>query len=125
MPIKSLSGYPGGWRQRTSLAIALVNDPKIIFLDEPTTGLDPQAKKDYWRLLRELKQQGKTIVVASHDMEDIQRNCDRVSVLKKGKLVICGNPMKLIAEIPGGGMTMEGVYMHYAADVKGVLAYKH
>ncbi|WP_051250513.1 ABC transporter ATP-binding protein [Paenibacillus harenae] len=119
--IKRLSG---GWRQRTSLAIALVNDPKIIFLDEPTTGLDPQAKTEYWTLLRELKQQGKTIVVASYDMEEIQRNCDRVSVMRKGEHVICGNPQTLIAELPGGGMTMEGVYMHYAADVRGVLAYK-
>ncbi|CAM4022803.1 ABC transporter ATP-binding protein [Paenibacillus alkaliterrae] len=119
--VKRLSG---GWRQRTALAIALVNDPKIIILDEPTTGLDPQAKKDYWALLRQLKQQGKTIVIASHDMEEVQRNCDRIGVLRKGELVICGKPLTLISELPGGGMTMEAVYMQYAMDVKGVLAYR-
>lgn len=114
--VKRLSG---GWRQRTALAIALVNDPKIIFLDEPTTGLDPQAKKDYWSLLKLLKQQGKTIVVASHDMEEIQCNCDRVSVMRKGELIICDYPSTLIAQLPGGGMTMEAVYMNYAVEIKG------
>ncbi|MCA0756692.1 ABC transporter ATP-binding protein [Paenibacillus sp. N4] len=113
--VKRLSG---GWRQRAALAIALVNDPKIIFLDEPTTGLDPQAKKDYWSLIRQLKQQGKTIVMASHDMEEVQRNCDRVCVLRKGEFVVCDKPLTLISELPGGGMTMEGVYMHYAVDAR-------
>ncbi|WP_424767969.1 ABC transporter ATP-binding protein [Paenibacillus sp. sgz302251] len=114
--VKCLSG---GWRQRTALAIALVNDPKIIFLDEPTTGLDSQAKKDYWSLLVDLKQQGKTIVVASHDMEEVQCNCDRVCILRKGEFITCGNPSTLISKLPNGGMTMEAVYMHYAVDKKG------
>ncbi|NIK78657.1 ABC-2 type transport system ATP-binding protein [Paenibacillus castaneae] len=113
---KMIKRLSGGWRQRTALAIALVNDPKIIFLDEPTTGLDPQAKQEYWSLLRQLKQQGKTIVVASHDMDEIQRNCSRVAVMRKGELVICNHPSKLISGLPGGGMTMEAVYMYYAAD---------
>lgn len=112
--VKRLSG---GWRQRTALAIALVNDPKIIFLDEPTTGLDPQAKKDYWSLLQLLQQQGKTIVVASHDMEEIQRNCNRVCVMRKGEFITCDNPSALIAQLPGGGMTMEAVYMHHAVEM--------
>ncbi|OMF22343.1 ABC transporter [Paenibacillus sp. FSL H8-0548] len=114
--VKRLSG---GWRQRTALAIALVNDPKIIFLDEPTTGLDSQAKRDYWSLLALLKQQGKTIVVASHDMEEIQRYCSRVCVMRKGELMACANPTTLIAQLPGGGMTMEAVYMHHAVEMKG------
>ncbi|MGM0882120.1 MAG: ABC transporter ATP-binding protein [Bacillota bacterium] len=114
--IKRLSG---GWRQRTALAIALVNDPKIIFLDEPTTGLDPQAKKDYWSLLVDLRKQGKTIVVASHDMEELQRNCNRVGVMRKGEFIICDNPSRLISELPGGGLTMEAVYMYYAVDIQG------
>ncbi|RCW44298.1 ABC transporter ATP-binding protein [Paenibacillus prosopidis] len=114
--IKRLSG---GWRQRTALAIALVNDPKIIFLDEPTTGLDPQTKKDYWSLLVDLRKQGKTIVVASHDMEELQRNCNRVGVMRKGEFIICDNPSRLISELPGGGLTMEAVYMYYAVDIQG------
>lgn len=113
---KMIKRLSGGWRQRTALAIALVNDPKIIFLDEPTTGLDPQAKQEYWSLLRQLRQQGKTIVVASHDMDEIQRNCSRVAVMRKGELVICNHPSMLISGLPGGGMTMEAVYMYYAAD---------
>lgn len=112
-PVKRLSG---GWRQRAALAIAMVNDPQIIFLDEPTTGLDPQAKKDYWSLLLDMKRQGKTIVVASHDMEEIQRNCSRVGIMREGKLVACNSPAALISGLPGGGMTMEAVYMHYAVD---------
>jgi ABC-2 type transport system ATP-binding protein len=118
--IKRLSG---GWRQRVALAIALVNDPKIIFLDEPTTGLDMQAKKDYWAIIKQLKQQGKTIVVASHDMEEVQFNCDRVCVLRNGECMVCDKPETLISELPGGGMTMEGVYMHYA--VNAVVNYAH
>lgn len=114
--IKRLSG---GWRQRTALAISLVNDPQIIFLDEPTTGLDPQAKKDYWSLLVDLRKQGKTIVVASHDMEELQRNSNRVGVMRNGEFIICGNPSTLISDLPGGGLTMEAVYMYYAVDVKG------
>ncbi|WP_138755746.1 ABC transporter ATP-binding protein [Paenibacillus sinopodophylli] len=114
--VKRLSG---GWRQRTALAIALVNDPKIIFLDEPTTGLDPQAKRDYWTLLELLRKQGKTIIVASHDMEDMQRNCNRVCVMRKGEFTACDNPSALIAQLPGGGLTMEAVYMHHAVEWNG------
>lgn len=113
---KTIKRLSGGWRQRVSLAISLVNDPRIIFLDEPTTGLDMQAKKEYWSIIRQLKQQGKTIIVASHDMEEVQFNCDRVCVLRDGECMVCDKPETLISELPGGGMTMEGVYMHYALN---------
>jgi ABC-2 type transport system ATP-binding protein len=115
---KMIKRLSGGWRQRAALAIALVNDPKIIFLDEPTTGLDLQAKKDYWSLLVDLRKQGKTIVVSSHDMEELQRNCNRVGVMKKGEFIICDNPSRLISQLPGGGLTMEAVYMYYAVDIQ-------
>ncbi|CAM3329629.1 ABC transporter ATP-binding protein [Paenibacillus lupini] len=110
-PVKRLSG---GWQQRIALAFALVNDPKIIFLDEPTTGLDKQARADYWSLLMKLKSQGKTIVMASHDMGEMQRNCDRIAVLRKGDIVKCDSPQQLISQIPEGCVTMEGVYVHFA-----------
>lgn len=111
----------GDLRQRTILAIAVVNDPSIIFLDEPTTGLDPQSKKEYWAVLASLKLQGKTIVIISHDMTEIQSYCDRVGVMRKGSLVACNSPAKLIEELPRGGLTMEAVYMYYAVgDTGGV-----
>ncbi|MFD0588872.1 ABC transporter ATP-binding protein [Paenibacillus sp. GCM10027627] len=109
----------GGLRQRITLAIAVVNDPSIIFLDEPTTGLDAQAKKEYWAILASLKLQGKTIVIISHDMTEIQYHCDRVGVMREGKLVACDSPTKLIDELPRGGLTMEAVYMYYAVGEAG------
>lgn len=110
-PVKRLSG---GWQQRIALAFALVNDPEIIFLDEPTTGLDKQARADYWALLMKLKSQGRTIVMASHDMGEMQRNCDRIAVLRKGDIVRCDSPQQLISQIPEGCFSMEGVYVHFA-----------
>ncbi|QNK59135.1 MULTISPECIES: ABC transporter ATP-binding protein [Paenibacillus] len=114
--VKRLSG---GLRQRTTLAISVVNDPEIIFLDEPTTGLDSQAKREYWSILAGLRLQGKTIVIISHDMTEIQYCCDRVGVMKEGQLVVCDSPMTLIEELPRGGLTMEAVYMEYAVGSRG------
>ncbi|MFF2483345.1 ABC transporter ATP-binding protein [Paenibacillus sp. NPDC058071] len=111
---KTVKRLSGGWQQRVALAIALVNDPQIIFLDEPTTGLDTQARADYWSLILDLKRQGKTVVISSHDMGEMQRNCDRVAVLRKGGVVKCDTPLELISQIPAGGLTMEAVYMHFA-----------
>ncbi|QAY66885.1 ABC transporter ATP-binding protein [Paenibacillus protaetiae] len=115
---KMVKRLSGGWQQRFALAITLVNDPKIIFLDEPTTGLDQQTRSEYWEILLELKSQGKTIVIATHDMGEAQRNCDRVAVMRKGKLVSCDSPQGLIARIPSGGLTMEAVYVHFALEQK-------
>lgn len=111
---KTVKRLSGGWQQRAALAIALVNDPSIIFLDEPTTGLDQQARAEYWSILLDLKRQGKTIVMSSHDMGEFQRNCDRVAVLRKGGIVKCDTPNQLISQIPVGGLTMEAVYVHFA-----------
>jgi ABC-type multidrug transport system, ATPase component len=116
---KTVKRLSGGLRKRVMLAAALANDPDIIILDEPTTGLDMQAKKEYWEMLSELKEQGKTIVISSHDMSEIQRHCDRVGVMKDGGLAACGSPQQLIRELPGGGLTMEAVYMHYAVSAEG------
>lgn len=109
----------GGLRQRTTLAIAVVNDPSLIFLDEPTTGLDAQSKKEYWAILSSLKLQGKTIVIVSHDLSEMQYHCDRIGILREGRFVACDAPTQLIREHPSGGLTMEAVYMHYAVGEAG------
>ncbi|GKU76233.1 ABC transporter ATP-binding protein [Paenibacillus sp. L3-i20] len=106
-------------RQRTLLATSMIYNPSIIFLDEPTTGLDPEAKREYWSLLSELKVQGKTIIIISHDMSEIQCHCDRVGVMKEGRLVVCDSPKKLIDQLPRVGHTMEAVYMFYAVGSEG------
>ncbi|WP_077620882.1 ABC transporter ATP-binding protein [Bacillus sinesaloumensis] len=111
--VKNLSG---GWQQRTSLALALVNDPEIIFLDEPTTGLDPQARRDLWSCINRYREEGKTIILSTHYMDEAQRNCDRIAIIKKGKLVACDQPQNLIDAYLQGAGTMEDVYLKYAVS---------
>ncbi|MFD0960878.1 ABC transporter ATP-binding protein [Paenibacillus chungangensis] len=111
---KEVKRLSGGLRQKAMLAIAVSNDPQVVFLDEPTTGLDAAAKQEYWKMLSALKMQGKTIIINSHDMSEIYSHCDRVGVMRTGQLVACNKPRQLIDELPYGGMTMEAVYMHYA-----------
>ena len=86
----------GGQRQRFSIACALVNTPKILFLDEPTTGLDPQAKRNLWRLVRELNSSGMTIVLTTHNMEEAEYLCDRIAIMDKGRLIAEDTPSALI-----------------------------
>ncbi len=113
--VKKLSG---GWQQRTALALALINDPDIIFLDEPTTGLDPQARRDLWDVILKLRDEGKTIVLSTHYMEEAQRHCDRIAVIKKGRLVDCDTPEGLIRRLPEGKGTMDDVYLQLAVEQK-------
>ncbi|UGB28919.1 ABC transporter ATP-binding protein [Metabacillus sp. B2-18] len=108
--IKNLSG---GWQQRTSLALALVNDPEIIFLDEPTTGLDPQARLELWKAINKFRGEGKTIILSTHYMDEAQRHCDRIAIIKQGKLVACDEPIQLIQSLTCKG-SMEDVYLQYA-----------
>lgn len=93
--VKQLSG---GQRQRLSLALALVNDPELIFLDEPTTGLDPQARHSLWELIGRFKTQGKTILLTTHYMEEAERLCDRVAVIDHGRVLAIDPPASLIAQ---------------------------
>ncbi len=86
----------GGMKRRLTLARALVNDPDVIFLDEPTTGLDPQARHLIWQRLRELTQQGKTLLLTTHFMDEAERLCHRLAVLDNGKLISQGSPRELI-----------------------------
>lgn len=111
--VKNLSG---GWQQRTSLALALVNDPDIIFLDEPTTGLDPQARLELWACINRYRQEGKTILLSTHYMDEAQKHCDRIAIIKKGKLVACDRPKSLISSLLSETGTMEDVYLQVAVD---------
>lgn len=90
---KALSG---GQKQRLSVALALVNDPEILFLDEPTTGMDPQARRQLWDVIERLKAQGKTILLTTHYMEEAAQLCDRVAIVDHGKIIELGAPADLV-----------------------------
>ncbi|SOC43111.1 ABC transporter ATP-binding protein [Ureibacillus acetophenoni] len=109
--VKNLSG---GWQQRTSLALALINDPDIIFLDEPTTGLDPQARLELWGCINRYRAEGKTIILSTHYMDEAQKHCDRIAIIKKGKLISCDVPKSLIHSLGNDNATLEDVYLQYA-----------
>jgi len=91
--VKNLSG---GQQQRLSVAMALVNDPELVFLDEPTTGLDPQARRGLWSAIENMKEQGKTVFITTHYMEEAERLCDRVAIIDYGKIIALGTPDELI-----------------------------
>ncbi|MBD3192109.1 MAG: ATP-binding cassette domain-containing protein [Candidatus Heimdallarchaeota archaeon] len=95
---KNLSG---GLKRRLGIAIALVNDPQIVFLDEPTTGLDPRARRDTWEIIRGLQEEGKTIFLTTHYMEEAQILADRVAIIHKGKIMAIGTPTELIDKYGG------------------------
>jgi ABC-2 type transport system ATP-binding protein len=87
----------GGQKQRLALACALVGDPELLFLDEPTTGLDPQSRRQLWDLITELKASGRSIVLTTHYMDEAERLCDRVAVVDHGRVIALGTPRELIA----------------------------
>ena len=143
-----ISALSGGMKRRLTLARALVNDPQLLVLDEPTTGLDPQARHLIWERLRRLTQEGKTLVLTTHFMEEAERLCDRLAIMDRGRLIATGTPRELIAahiepqvvEVHGNGY--EAWMQHarslaprveragdtvfvYAADVAPVLADLH
>jgi|TARA_B110000438_G_scaffold60865_1_gene61079 ABC-2 type transport system ATP-binding protein len=86
----------GGQKQRFSIACALVNNPKVLFLDEPTTGLDPQAKRNLWNLVKELNGEGMTVVITTHNMEEAEVLCDRIAIMDKGEIIAEDSPDDLI-----------------------------
>ena len=88
----------GGQKQRFSIACALVNNPKILFLDEPTTGLDPQAKRNLWNLAKDLNDEGMTIVLTTHNMEEAEYLCDRIAIMDKGSIIALDTPQQLILD---------------------------
>ncbi len=91
----------GGQRQRLAVASALVGDPELLFLDEPTTGLDPQARRQLWDIIRVLREQGRTILITTHYMDEAERLCDRVAVVDRGRVIALGSPTELIASLGG------------------------
>ncbi len=94
----------GGQRQRLAVAVALVGDPELIFLDEPTTGLDPQARRQLWDVVSDLRARGRTILVTTHYMEEAERLCDQVAVVDMGKIIAEGSPRELISRLGGDHM---------------------
>ncbi len=88
----------GGQRQRLLLAIALVNDPGLVFLDEPTTGLDPQSRRNFWGLIETVRRRGKTVLLTTHYMEEAQRLCDEIAIVDRGRIIARGKPRELVRE---------------------------
>jgi ABC-2 type transport system ATP-binding protein len=111
----------GGQKQRFSVATTLINQPKIIFLDEPTTGLDPQARRNLWDLIQDIRKKGTTVIITTHYMDEAEVLCDRVAVIDSGKIIAIDSPDKLIDDLVASGFerkkevkaaTLEDVFIH-------------
>jgi ABC-2 type transport system ATP-binding protein len=111
----------GGQKQRFSIATTLINHPKIIFLDEPTTGLDPQARRNLWELIKEIRQQGTTVIITTHYMDEAEVLCDRVAIIDSGEIIAINTPNELIDELVASGFektkevkmaNLEDVFIH-------------
>jgi len=102
----------GGQRQRFSIAVALVHDPPVLFLDEPTTGLDPQSRRHLWGVIRRIREEGKTIVLTTHYMEEAEELCDRVAIMDQGRIIALAPPQELIAQLLANGFRKERVERH-------------
>jgi ABC-2 type transport system ATP-binding protein len=96
-----IGGLSGGQKQRLAMACALIGDPELLFLDEPTTGLDPQARRNLWDLVTRLRGAGRTIILTTHYMDEAERLCDRVAVMDYGRIIALGTPSELITSIGG------------------------
>jgi ABC-2 type transport system ATP-binding protein len=101
--------YSGGMKRRVSIAMALVTDPKIVLLDEPTVGMDPQSRRAVWDFILELRDKGKTVVLTTHYMEEAEELCDRVGIIDHGKLIALGSPADLKAKY--GAKDLEDVFI--------------
>ncbi len=99
----------GGQKQRFSIAAALVNDPAILFLDEPTTGLDPQARRHLWGVIKRIRSEGTTIVLTTHYMEEAEELCDRVAIMDAGKIIANAPPQELVQQLLARGFKKERV----------------
>jgi ABC-2 type transport system ATP-binding protein len=115
---KSLSG---GQKQRFSIATTLINNPRIIFLDEPTTGLDPQARRNLWDLIKQIRSRGTTVIITTHYMDEAEYLCDRVAIMDAGQIIALDNPAVLIDQLIASGFdrrkeskgaNLEDVFIH-------------
>jgi len=111
-----VGGLSGGQKQRLAMACALVGDPELLFLDEPTTGLDPQARRHLWDLVDQLKLAGRTIILTTHYMDEAERLCDRVAIMDQGKIIALGTPQQLIASIGGEHIVEFAISGHESGD---------
>jgi ABC-2 type transport system ATP-binding protein len=111
----------GGQKQRFSIATTLINQPRIIFLDEPTTGLDPQARRNLWDLIREIRNNGTTVIITTHYMDEAEQLCDRIAIMDKGQIIKLNSPDKMIDELVESGFerpkqvkaaNLEDVFIH-------------
>lgn len=111
----------GGQKQRFSIATTLINKPKIVFLDEPTTGLDPQARRNLWDLIRDIRSKGTTVIITTHYMDEAEQLCDRIAILDEGKIIALASPDKLIDDLVATGFerpkqvkaaNLEDVFIH-------------
>ncbi|WP_062107398.1 ABC transporter ATP-binding protein [Bacillus niameyensis] len=107
---KLVSNYSGGMKRRLSLAIALLHEPEILILDEPTVGIDPVLRKNIWQAFYELKQQGKTLIVTTHVMDEAEK-CDRLGLIRDGKLIAVGTPEELKRET--NSISIEDAFLVY------------
>ena len=104
--VRTLSG---GQKQRFSIASGLVNDPRVLFLDEPTTGLDPQARRHMWGVVRRIRADGRTVVLTTHYMEEAEELCDRVAIMDGGRIIALDTPQALVEALIGRGFRKERV----------------
>ena len=93
----------GGQKQRFSISTTLINKPKIIFLDEPTTGLDPQARRNLWELIKDIRSKGTTVIITTHYMDEAEQLCDRIAILDEGKIISLNSPDKMIDDLVATG----------------------
>lgn len=103
----------GGERQRLSIVLALISNPKLVFLDELTTGLDPQSRREVWIYLKRLKEKGLTIFLTSHYMDEVERLCDRIAIMKDKEIVALGSVKEVIDSCDSNIQTMEDAYLWY------------
>lgn len=118
---RDTSKLSGGQRQRVLLALALVNDPELVFLDEPTTGLDPQARRNFWDLVNSIKAQGRTVLLTTHYMEEAYVLCDEIAIMDRGRVIAEGKPDVLLATHFKGSTVELGEKSIRTEDLPGTL----
>jgi len=112
------SKLSGGQKQKVGLALALVNDPQLVFLDEPTTGLDPQARRAVWEVIRNLKSEDRSVLLTTHYLDEAEELADEVAIMNHGKIIASGTPVEIIAQHGSGkqGESLEDVFVKLVGE---------